>query len=135
MPRSKPKRMTKAELEERRLKAGPMFQSGADQVEVARVSGVSAPTACRWHRLWSEGGSKKLKARPQGRPLGYSQQQLEDLGQKLSQLARRRDRFVLTRSELLPIIQETLGYRPTRPNDLLRRIGWSSYHGMVTRIA
>ena len=57
-----------AALEARRLRAGELFAKGATQADVARELGVSRPTALEWHRKWSVGGQKALRAGRPGRP-------------------------------------------------------------------
>ncbi len=51
-----------AGMEARRKRAAKLFDEGATQAEVARTLRVSAVSAHRWHRLWSRGGAKALRA-------------------------------------------------------------------------
>jgi transposase len=47
-------------LRERRMRAVEMFQAGKRQVDVMVELEVSAQTASRWHKAWSEGGREAL---------------------------------------------------------------------------
>ncbi len=68
-----PRRLTPAQLEERRLAAAALFpavRSGRlSQGEVAQRLGVSPAAVCQWYGRWRTGGRRALRARPKpGRP-------------------------------------------------------------------
>jgi transposase len=68
-----PRRLTPAQLEERRLAAAarfPAIRAGRTrQADVAREFGVSAAAVCQWYAAWCSGGRRSLRARPKtGRP-------------------------------------------------------------------
>jgi transposase len=49
------------------MAAADMFARGKRQVDVVVELGVSAQTASRWYRVWSEGGSGRADRRRSGR--------------------------------------------------------------------
>ncbi len=49
-------------MEERRMRAAALFGRGRRPAEVARELGVSIQSASEWHRRWSAGGKKALRA-------------------------------------------------------------------------
>ncbi len=64
----------------RRKRAGKMFGEGATQVEVARALSVSAVSAHRWHKSWSQGGAQALRSAGRaGRLPRLNAQQLEQV--------------------------------------------------------
>jgi transposase len=68
-----PRRLTPAQLEERRLAAAALFPAvragRLSQGEVAQRLGVSPAAVCQWYGRWRTGGRRALKARPKtGRP-------------------------------------------------------------------
>jgi transposase len=56
------------QMEERRLKAIPLFEKGIHRAEVARRLKVSRKTVTLWWRAWQEGSDLKGR-KPPGRPL------------------------------------------------------------------
>jgi putative transposase len=69
----RPRRLTPAQLEERRLAAARLFpqcRAGRlSQSEIARDLGVSRQSVPRWYAAWDAEGRAALKARPKtGRP-------------------------------------------------------------------
>ena len=58
--------------EDLRRKAVKAVQEGGKQVEVAELFGVTRQAVGRWVKSYREGGSRRLKARRQGRPPGRS---------------------------------------------------------------
>ncbi|HEV2643671.1 MAG TPA: winged helix-turn-helix domain-containing protein [Candidatus Elarobacter sp.] len=69
----RPRRLTTAQREERRLAAAvrfPALRAGrVSQAEVARALGVSPTAVSQWYAMWCKGGRAALKARPTpGRP-------------------------------------------------------------------
>jgi transposase len=66
----RPRRLTPAQLEERRLAAARLFRTGRhSQAEIARRLGVSRQSVARWYQAWTAQGRAGLKRRPHpGRP-------------------------------------------------------------------
>lgn len=66
----RPRRLTPAQLEERRLAAARLFARGRrDQSGIARELGVSRQSVSRWFATWRADGRAGLKARAKtGRP-------------------------------------------------------------------
>jgi transposase len=65
----RPARLTRAQLEERRLAAGRLLRSGTmTQAEVAREAGVHPASVTRWKHQLARGGLRALRRRaPPGR--------------------------------------------------------------------
>ncbi len=60
-----PRRLTPAQLEERRLAAARLFQTGKwSQAEIAQRLGVSRQSVSRWYQAWDEAGRAGLRRRP-----------------------------------------------------------------------
>jgi len=57
-------------LEERRHQAVALFRKGMKRIEIAEVVGVHRNTVGQWIRAWRRGGSKALRAKAPGRPVG-----------------------------------------------------------------
>ena len=79
-----PRRLTPAQLEERRLAAAaafPAVRAGrATQAALARDLGVSAAAVSQWYEAWRAGGRRALRARPKtGRPPQLSGRQWQRL--------------------------------------------------------
>ena len=49
------------DLENRRRRAGKLFERGLNQSDVARRLGVSRQSAMRWHRAWKQTGMRGLR--------------------------------------------------------------------------
>jgi transposase len=58
--------------EDLRTKAVKAVEEGKTQVEVAALFGVTRQAVGKWIKSYREGGIRRLKARPQGRPRGRS---------------------------------------------------------------
>jgi len=54
-------RLTKKQLEERRLKATELFENGHNQNQTAIILGVNRCSTCRWYKRWKEEGNNALK--------------------------------------------------------------------------
>lgn len=50
-------------MEERRLRAAKLFESGHSTVEVGKLLGVRRETAYKWKVRWDEGGKKGLRSK------------------------------------------------------------------------
>lgn len=74
MPDWQPRRLTPAQLEERRLAAARLLQAGRlSQAEMARRVGVSAAAVCQWQQRLLAHGRAALRRRPhRGRPCRLS---------------------------------------------------------------
>jgi len=81
----RPKRLTPAQLEERRMAAARLLRAGRlSQAEIARRMGVSRATVTRWKKLLEQEGIRGLRARPHpGRPSKLSEEQWQHLLQIL----------------------------------------------------
>lgn len=66
-PTAKPKRDRKA-LEQRRLKAIPLFKKGIADSEISRKLGVTQAAVHYWHDAWKKKGKKGLKSRGHSGP-------------------------------------------------------------------
>jgi transposase len=66
----KPSRLTRAQMEERRLAGGRLLRRAKwSQAEVARFLGVSRATVSAWAKQLAQGGLRRLRRRkPSGRP-------------------------------------------------------------------
>ncbi|MFL5576194.1 MAG: helix-turn-helix domain-containing protein, partial [Gemmatimonadaceae bacterium] len=61
----RPRRLTAAQLEERRLAAGRLFRAGRlSQAQVARRLGVTRQSVSRWYAAWAADGRAGLRQRP-----------------------------------------------------------------------
>src|SRR6188474_359411 len=80
-----PKRLTPAQLEERRLAAARLFRTGElSQAALARQLGVTPAAVSQWRRMWQRGGPRRLRARPKaGRPSRLSPAVWRRLGRLL----------------------------------------------------
>lgn len=58
----KPSRLTREQMEERRLSAATLFHKGLKQVVIAERLGVSEASVSRWRSAWQHGGKRRLKA-------------------------------------------------------------------------
>jgi putative transposase len=66
----RPRHLTTAQREERRMAAVRLFRKGGlSDAEIARQLGVTRAAVSRWHAAWRQGGAAGLAARPRpGRP-------------------------------------------------------------------
>lgn len=73
-------KLTRAELEGRRLSAGKEMQGGASQAEIAKQYGVSRTAVSRWDRDLRKGGLQALSRKPTpGRPCKLTWLEMEAL--------------------------------------------------------
>lgn len=54
-------KLTREQMEERRLKAGELFEKGYNQNQAAAILGVHRSSTCRWYPRWKESGNQALK--------------------------------------------------------------------------
>jgi transposase len=125
-----PRRDFKA-LEERRMRAGAMFERGVSQAEVARELGVSRETASEWSSAFRSGGLEALAgAGRAGRLPKLSDAQLVEVEQALLK-GPRSNGFpteLWTLARVATVIEQLTGvaYSTTQTWWILReRLGWS----------
>jgi len=120
-----------AALEERRMRAGAMFERGFAQADVVRELGVSRETASQWHSAFRGGGLSALAgAGRAGRRPKLSAEQLEEVEHVLSG-GPRANGFpteLWTLARVAAVIEQVTGvaYSTTQTWVILReRLGWS----------
>ena len=118
-------------LEDRRMRAGAMFERGITQADVARELGVSRETASQWAATWRSGGMDGLAgAGRAGRLPKLSDQQLAKVEKALSK-GPRVNGFpteLWTLARVAVVIETVTGvsYSTTQTWWILRqRLGWS----------
>lgn len=118
-------------LKARRMKAAAMFARGKRQVDVVAELGVSAQTASRWHRAWTEQGRSGLAgAGRAGRTRKLSDEQLAEVEAALAK-GPRANGFptqMWTLSRVADVIEAVTGvrYSQTQTWTILReRLRWS----------
>jgi len=130
-PRRVAPRRDFAALEERRMRAGAMFERGISQADVARSLGVSRETASQWAAAFRCGGIDALAgAGRAGRLRKLSDTQLAEVEQALSN-GPRANGFpteLWTLARVASVIERLtgVGYSTTQTWVILReRLGWS----------
>jgi len=118
-------------LKQRRLRAAQMFARGKRQVDVAVELGVSAQTASRWYRAWSQGGREALAGAGRvGRPRRVSDAQLAEVQAALA-TGPRANGFpteMWTLARVAEVIERVSGVRSSQTQTwtiLRERLGWS----------
>ena len=124
-----PKRLTRAQQEERRLEAARRFTL-AEQTsqEIARDLGVPESTLSGWRQRWLAGGEAALASRSNpGRPnKGLDRERLErDLSLGATHWGWQTLRWTTLR--VAEVVQRTqkLRYHPDHLRKVLRQMGWS----------
>jgi transposase len=113
------------------MAAADMFARGKRQVDVVVELGVSAQTASRWYRAWSEGGRAALSgAGRAGRRRKLSEEQLAVVQAALEKGSRANGfpTEMWTLARVGEVIETVSGVRfsPTQTWTILReRLGWS----------
>ena len=75
-----PRRLTLAQLEERRLAAGTQLEAGVSRPQIQKQFGVSSTTVHRWvQRLKAEGEAALLSTVSSGRPAGLTLEQRDQM--------------------------------------------------------
>jgi transposase len=117
-------------MEERRLKAAKLFESGHSTVEVAKLLGVRRETAYKWKVRLNEGGKKGLRSKgPAGPKARLSEAQCDTIKSEL--LAGPEAQGYATALWTLPrvakLIEDRFGirYHPAHVWKLLRSFGFS----------
>jgi transposase len=77
----RPRHLTVAQFEERRMAAAQLFRTGGlSDAEIARQLDVTRDAVSKWHIAWRRGGEARLAARPKtGRPARLSAAQWQQL--------------------------------------------------------
>lgn len=127
----KPKRLTREQMEERRLLGGRLLQVGKlSQAEIARHVGVSRTTVSDWAKQLASGGLMQLRRRKSsGRPPKLPKAQQHSLLQQLKRGARvagfATDRWTLPRIQKVIEGEYEITYHPNHLGRFLARLGWS----------
>lgn len=127
----KPSRLTREQMEERRLEGGRLLKAGKlPQAEIARRLGVSRMTVSDWAQQVRAGGLHRLRRRkPSGRPSKLTLQQQKALKRILRHGALAAgfdtDRWTLRRVQWVIKHEFGIAYHPNYLNRLLRRLGFS----------
>lgn len=127
----KPSRLTKAQLEERRLKAGELFaDKQLSQADIARELDVSTATMSNWHKTWVNGGMNALSAKPHpgpGRSITVAEQQKLLEAVNLGSLHWGFSTEGWTSKRIAEICQRVTGvsYHPDHIRKLMRALGYS----------
>ncbi|MGI0129349.1 MAG: winged helix-turn-helix domain-containing protein [Thermoplasmata archaeon] len=119
-----------ASLEERRLRAFGLLNSGLSQAEVARQLGVTPVAVCKWKMALEEGGQNALRAIPRpGRPTLVPRETLATLPELLAKgaLAYGFSTDLWTIPRIIEVTQSEWGVRYTETAmwRLLKRHGLS----------
>ena len=64
------RKLSPAELEDRRKLAVKLRKSGKTYAEVAEIVGVHRNAVSKWCAMWEQGGAKALRVKPAGKPKG-----------------------------------------------------------------
>jgi transposase len=127
----KPSRLTREQMEERRLTGGRLLKAGRlPQAEIARSLRVSRVTVSGWAKQLARGGLRQLHRRTAtGRPPKLTAREQHELVQWLKQGALRAgfatERWTLRRVQVLIERKFRVAYHPNYLNRLLNRLGWS----------
>ena len=54
-------KLTREQMEKRRLKAAELFEKGHNQNQAAVILGVHRSSTCRWYKRWKKDGGQALK--------------------------------------------------------------------------
>lgn len=106
---SEKRKLTREEMEERRLQARRLQEAGGFTLSrTARRLGVSRTSVSRWRKAYRKGGIEALKmTKASGRPRWLRAQQLEDLRAELLAHQGRR----ITQREFRDLIEFRYGHR------------------------
>jgi transposase len=117
-------------LQQRRQKAGRMFERGKTQAEVARALAVSRQAVSRWFEQWQQGGLLALKgAGRAGRKPKVQAEHLEILSAAMSEGPRAHGlpTNLWTLPRIAQVLHRQTGIKchPGHVWRLLQRMGWS----------
>lgn len=127
----KPSKLTRAQMEERRLEAGRLFKEHElSHARIAQTLDVSRTAVSKWFRRYCTGGVKRLRQRRAGgRPSKLSARQRRQLKHQLQKGALAAgcptDRWTLARIARLIEQEFTVSYHPNYLNRLLSQLGFS----------
>jgi transposase len=127
----KPSKLTREQLEERRLEAGRLLKEGhLSQSQIAERLGVSRTAVSQWAKRYRSGGLKRLRQRTvTGRPSKLTPGQKQTLKQRLGKGALTAgfptDRWTLER--IAALIEQEFGvrYHPHYLPQLLRQLDFT----------
>jgi transposase len=134
----RPARLTRAQLEERRLAAGRLLRAGRlSQAEIARQVGVSRATVSRWNRRLTGAGLRGLRGRtssgrPPRLPAAQWSQLFRVLGRGAVAAGFDTERWTLRRIAAVVRRESGVRYHPRSLGRILRRHGWTP-HRPATR--
>jgi putative transposase len=126
-----PAKLTRAQMEERRLAAVPLLRQGKlSQSEIARRLGVTPAAVHKWRRRLDEGGKRALRqATAPGRPCKLTRGQEQELFRLLdagaSDAGFGSERWTLPRVQRLIEREFGVSYHARSLSAFLRRRGWS----------
>jgi transposase len=127
----RPTKLTRAQLEERRLEGARLLRQGKlSQAEIARHLGTSPAAVSQWKRQLEAQGRRALRRRhPAGRPRKLSAKQQRRLCRLLDRGAVaagfESHRWTLSRIRQLIEREFRIRYNPGSLSYLLRQAGWS----------
>ena len=127
----KPKRLTREQMEERRLLGGRWLQTGKlSQAEIARRLSVSRTTVSEWAKQLAKGDLRQLRRRKsRGRPPKLTTAQQQSLLQQLKRGAQAAgfasERWTLRRIQKVIEGEYEITYHRNHLGRLLARLGWS----------
>lgn len=127
----RPQRLTRQQLEERRIAGAKLLSKGKlSQEEIAQELGVNRYTVTRWAKALRERGVEALKARKaSGRPLRLTEAGEEQLLAELRKGAKAHgyadERWTLPRIAAVLEREVKVSYDPDHLSVVMRRLGWS----------
>lgn len=127
----KPSRLTRDQMEERRLEAARLFKERElSHAQIARALDVSRTAVSKWFSRYRTGGSRRLwQRRASGRPSRLSGRERHQLKQQLQKgtLAAgcSTDRWTLSRIAHLIEQEFAVSYHPNYLSRLLKPLGFS----------
>jgi transposase len=127
----KPSKLTREQMEERRLEAARLFKEQAlSHAQIAQALGVSRTAVSKWFSHYRTGGSRRLQQRRAGgRPPKLSRRERHRLKQQLQKGALAAgcptDRWTLSRIAHLIEQAFAVSYHPNYLNRLLKPLGFS----------
>ena len=126
-----PKRLTREQIEERRLAGGKLLKEGRlSKAQIARKLGVSCAAVTHWARRKRFGGLRRLQSRQSsGRPPKLTSQQQRTLLRYLKRGALRADfptdRWTVWRIQQVIKREFNVSYHPNYLSRFLRSLGWT----------
>lgn len=123
------RRLSKADEEQRRLRAAVLFAQGLRPAAVARTLGVSRVAAARWHGLWKSQGTRPLlSAETRGSAPKLGDAEFARLEPQLLVSPRESgfDHARWTLALIAELIHREFGirYHPSQVRKILNALGW-----------